>query len=169
MDVEHIILWCGFLGTWLLVAGPIFQASLELKEQDLEVDRLREIKKSLPINKHVSVWWWLFPPAKIILEARHNRAYEMAYMQALSDTDRESVVNFDNKANGWLMVGGGAFLLALKETYDLCIYLHTWPYLFAIVSLVMLMICLWYTTLQNIRADQLKLGVFTRSRPGHKK
>jgi hypothetical protein len=31
--VDGVIAWCGFVGAWLLVAGPIYQAALELPER----------------------------------------------------------------------------------------------------------------------------------------
>ncbi len=30
--MEHLIAWAGFLGAWLLVAGPVYQAALELRQ-----------------------------------------------------------------------------------------------------------------------------------------
>jgi hypothetical protein len=34
--VPHIIAWCGFLGAWLLVAGPLDQAVREVEENEFE-------------------------------------------------------------------------------------------------------------------------------------
>jgi hypothetical protein len=35
--MNQVIAWVGFLGAWLLVAGPLYQGALELREE--EVDR----------------------------------------------------------------------------------------------------------------------------------
>ena len=34
--VDVFIAWSGFLSAWLLVAGPIYQAAIELEEEDVE-------------------------------------------------------------------------------------------------------------------------------------
>jgi hypothetical protein len=34
--VHTFIAWCGFLGAWPLVAGPLRQASRELEEEEIE-------------------------------------------------------------------------------------------------------------------------------------
>jgi hypothetical protein len=34
--MHGLVLWAGFLGGWLLFAGPVHQASVELSEVDLE-------------------------------------------------------------------------------------------------------------------------------------
>jgi hypothetical protein len=35
--MDQVIAWAGFLGAWLLVAGPLYQGALELSAE--EVDR----------------------------------------------------------------------------------------------------------------------------------
>ena len=35
--MNQVIAWAGFLGAWLLVAGPLYQGAIELREE--EVDR----------------------------------------------------------------------------------------------------------------------------------
>lgn len=41
--MDHLIAWCGFLGAWLLVAGPLHQATRELEEEEIERDDLARI------------------------------------------------------------------------------------------------------------------------------
>ena len=36
--VHDVVAWSGFLGAWLLFAGPVYQAALELREQDAAHD-----------------------------------------------------------------------------------------------------------------------------------
>lgn len=121
-----LILWCGFIGAWLLVAGPILQAALELREQDIARERIHAVRETIITPRHVSAWWWLLPPVKFFLEQRQSRRYEMEYIHALEPEDLEALVNFINKARGWLLVASGAFLIALKETYELGEAMH-WP------------------------------------------
>jgi hypothetical protein len=39
--MEHLVAWAGFFGVWLLVAGPIYQANLELRAENVAVDKIR--------------------------------------------------------------------------------------------------------------------------------
>jgi hypothetical protein len=36
VDISQMIAWAGFLGAWLLVAGPLYQGALELREEDVD-------------------------------------------------------------------------------------------------------------------------------------
>jgi hypothetical protein len=40
--VPHVIAWCGFLGAWLLVAGPLDQAVREVEDNEFERDAITE-------------------------------------------------------------------------------------------------------------------------------
>ena len=40
--MPHIIAWCGFLGAWLLVAGPLDQAVREVEDVEFEQDAIAE-------------------------------------------------------------------------------------------------------------------------------
>jgi len=124
--METIILWCGFIGAWLLFAGPIMQAALELNEQEIERDRLHLIRQKITTPRHVSPWWWLLPPVKIFLEQRSDRQYKREFASLLEPEDLESLITFMNKARGWLFVAGGALLIAIKETYELAEH-SDWP------------------------------------------
>ena len=108
-----------FAGTWLLFAGPIFQAALELSDQDLERDRIRATAEKVIINQHVSPWWWLVPPVKIVLENIQQRKWRREYFSLMLPKDREAFLNYSYTASGWLIVAAGALLLALNETWSL--------------------------------------------------
>jgi hypothetical protein len=54
--MDGVIAWCGFFGAWLLVAGPVYQAALELQEQDIERERLQEATAQVPAPDPVSAW-----------------------------------------------------------------------------------------------------------------
>ena len=154
--MEAFIAWCGFLGAWLLVAGPIYQAALELQEQDLERDRIQDVSQSVPKPPQVSVWWWLLPPVRYALHHKQEEQYRRTVLSALSDQDREAFVQFVNKATGWFLVAGGASLLATKETWELGEH-YEWPLpVFVVLVVVMPMVAASYTV-SRIRRTQKML------------
>ncbi len=117
--MELFIFIASFIGAWLLVAGSVYQAALELRDQDIERDRIKmAAAKVAPIPK-VSGWWWFIPPVKFILERQRDDLYRKAYLDAMTTEDAEALVSFLNKSQAWAYVGFGGFLLALKETYEL--------------------------------------------------
>jgi hypothetical protein len=146
---------CGFLGAWLLVAGPIYQASLELREQDLETERIQEAGAKVMQPKKVSVWWWLLPPLKIFLEHRRSNRYRREYIKVLHSEDVEALINFINKATGWLLVAGGASLIAVKETFELTDHLDSPHYLFWVVVPLMMFISIMYTIARTVRTKRI--------------
>jgi hypothetical protein len=117
--VEDLIAWCGFFGAWLLFAGPVYQAALELHEQDIERGRIAEVSKQVPAPARISPWWWLLPPVRYVKERRRARRYRDAVMGAMRPDELEALVTYINKATGWLFVGLGGLLLAVKETWEL--------------------------------------------------
>jgi hypothetical protein len=117
--MEALANWAGFIGAWLLFAGPIYQAALELQDQDIETERIQATGKKIDVPRHVSAWWWLFPPLKFFLEWRRSQEYRKAYIEALLDEDVEALMAFFNKATAWIFVAIGGFLIAFKETYEL--------------------------------------------------
>ncbi|HVV66881.1 MAG TPA: hypothetical protein VHB72_02290 [Candidatus Saccharimonadales bacterium] len=146
---------CSFLGSWLLVAGPIYQASLELREQDIETERIHEASNKIQTPRNVSAWWWLIPPLKLLLEHQQTQKYRREYLNVLDPEDVEALVNFINKATGWLMVAGGASLIAVKETYELVDEIHVQHYFIWLAVPVMMFFCLIYTILRTKRAKRI--------------
>ena len=124
--VHTAVYWFGFLGAWLLFAGPVFQASVELRAEDEARGRMRELSEGLPPPPPVSNWWWLLPPVKLFLSSRRSNAYRDTVVKALSAEDLEIIARYINIARGWMLVGGGAFLIALKETWELVEH-EEWP------------------------------------------
>jgi len=121
-DPMLIFLWIGFLGAWLLFAGPVYQAALELREQGFseeDGDRFRERLESLPPQPRISAWWWLVPPVAYLLHRRRSREWQAKALEVLDREDLERFITFQNKAAGWLLVGGGALAIAIKETAEL--------------------------------------------------
>lgn len=116
--MEYVIAVCGFLGGWLLFAGPIWQATIELQEEELDQDAFHRVQKAIPPSDPVSRWWLILPPVYWVKLRRRSSEYRTAVMKALPDEQVEQTINFLNKANGWFIVAGGAFLIAVKETWE---------------------------------------------------
>jgi hypothetical protein len=153
MDV--FIHWAAFAGAWLLVAGPLFQAAVELRDEDLDREQFELVKGDVPPQETISGWWWLLPPVAYVKNRRRNDRYQKAMMAALPAATREQFVGFMNKATGWFTVAGGAFLIALKETWELA-ELYELPlaiYVIAVVALSMLAV--GNTVVRMLRADEI--------------
>lgn len=137
--METVILWMGFIGAWLLFAGPIYQAALELRDEDIEIDRLHAARSKIQAPARTPVWWWLLPPVKIYAEFKGKREYQYRYMKALTREDIESLVSFRSKASAWLFVALGGFCIACKESYELAHH-QAWSTRILIVIVVAMLI-----------------------------
>lgn len=124
--MTHFFDWCGFLGAWLLVAGPLAQATRELQEEDIERDDLARAAAMLPKPPPVPAWWLLLPPAYYWLRRRRTRAWRQAVLEAMPSDKAHAFRGFREKADAWLFVASGAALLALKETWTVR-ETHGWP------------------------------------------
>lgn len=153
--METLILWLGFLGSWLLFAGPIYQAALELQEQDIESDRIRATGAMLEQPAKVSPWWWLIPPVKLILERRRSNKYKRIYIDALLPEDAEALISFLNKATAWLLVAIGGLCIAIKETYELAEGSHWDHWVFWLLVFVLPLLSILHTISRIIRAKSI--------------
>jgi hypothetical protein len=151
--VEGLIAWCGFAGAWLLFAGPVYQAALELREYDEAQEAIATASRSVPPPNRPSPLWWLIPPVGYILQRRAAGQYRQAVTAALSAEDREVMVEFSNKAMGWLLVAAGALLIAVKETWELREHYEWSVAVFWVLVVVMPVLGASYTALR-IRAAQ---------------
>jgi hypothetical protein len=140
--VEIFIAWCAFLGAWLLVAGPLMQAALELREEDAQTEQIEATSERLQSDyPGVSRWWWLLPPVHYWLQRRRAKRFREAVMRELTPEQLGGLLSFMNTATGWLFVAGGAALIAVKETWELVEAQH-WPHpLFWVLIAVMLAVC----------------------------
>jgi hypothetical protein len=149
--VHTLVFWFGFLGAWLLFAGPVFQASVELRAEDETAERMHRAVEGLPPPKKTSFWWWLLPPVHMVLSARRSREYREQVMAAFSDEDLEVIARYINTARGWMLVGLGAFLIALKETWDLVEHEEWSEVTYWVLVVVMTLLALSFTAISASR------------------
>jgi hypothetical protein len=135
--MEYVIAICGFVGGWLLVAGPVWQAGIELREEEIDQEAIEAAKSTIAPPPRVSAWWWLLPPVAYILQSRRQRAARQAFQDALPPEQLKQTISFLNKANGWVVVALGGFLLATKETWELVRDLRLPQWVFWILFVVM--------------------------------
>lgn len=69
------ILISGNLGAWLLVAGPMYQAALELQGRALNSDDFGEAFPSTPPPRSVAGWGWLLLPVVYVIRRAGRRIY----------------------------------------------------------------------------------------------
>jgi hypothetical protein len=153
MDV--FIHWAGFLGAWLLVAGPLFQAATELRDEDLDREQFEQVKTGIPDQERISGWWWLLPPVAYYKSRKRSDAYQKAVMAAMPASAREQFVGFMNKANGWFTVAAGAFLIALKETWELSEVYELPVAVYVIAVVVLSTVAVGNTVARLVRADEM--------------
>ena len=83
--MDEVIAWATFAGAWLLVAGPLYQGSVELNE--LDVDRAGIEGKAIAAQAaqaRPSAWWWLLPPVMYLLHRRWYQVLRQAMLAQLT-------------------------------------------------------------------------------------
>jgi hypothetical protein len=149
----------GFLGAWLLFAGPLFQASVEMRAEDEASDRMHALSDGMPPPPQVSNWWWQLPPVRLVLSSRRSRAYRESVLANMSPEDLELITRYLNIARGWMLVGLGALLIALKETWELVEH-QEWPenvYWVLIVVMTLLALSFIGTSAERERRTRTKV------------
>ena len=135
--MHELILWAGFLGAWLLVAGPIYQATIELRAEEFERERMLPTVEAVAPPATVSSWWWLVPPVRLWLSQRSRDDWQRRLLIAMPDEDYEALNSFMAKARGWMFVGAGGLLILSKETWEL-VEGHEWDaWVFWVLFIVM--------------------------------
>jgi hypothetical protein len=149
--MNQVIAWAGFLGAWLLVAGPLYQGALQLLEEDIDREGIEASIARIPRPDPPSPWWWLLPPVMYLIARRRSNAYRRAALAQLTPAQRDQSTSFLNKATGWFTVALGAALLAAEQTWQVITRQH-WPaWLFWILIIVMLGVSVLNTTLRMAR------------------
>jgi hypothetical protein len=153
--MQLFLMTCRFLGSWLLVAGPILQAALELQGLDFELSKVRQQMRDAAPAK-VSPLWWLLPPIKLVLERRYLREARDRMVQALSYEEFEGLLEFTNKATGWLYVAGGGLLLAISATDEVVGHFH-WPWWALVAGCVALLVVASFNMRVRLRKTRTML------------
>jgi len=109
------VLVAGAVGAWLLFAGPLLQAAFELRG---ETDHQRAVERRPDRGGSVSAWWWLLPPVAIWRHRRLRQQFRKRALAQMSEDELRQALSFSNMATAWLLVAGGALLIALKETWE---------------------------------------------------
>jgi hypothetical protein len=154
--MNEVISWVVFAGSWLLVAGPLYQGSVELAELDIDREDIEGIKASaaqLERPDPPSRWWWLLPPAMYVLRRRWNKAFREVTFAQLTETQREQFSSFRHKATGWFTVASGVTLLAAGETWQLIEH-HDWPVWLFWVLIVVMLAAAMLSTAARMSGDQ---------------
>jgi hypothetical protein len=99
--MNQVIAWAGFLGAWLLVAGPLYQGAIELHEEDIGREAIEASAARVPRPDPPSPWWWLLPPVIYLIRRQRSNAYRRAALAQLTQAQREQFTSFVNKATGW--------------------------------------------------------------------
>ena len=153
--MPHIIAWCGFLGAWLLVAGPLDQAVREVEDNEFEQDAITEAASRVEEPPQVSGWWLLLPPVWWFLRKRREDMYRRSVTAAMDDRDLLAFLSFKDVLNGWAYVAAGASLLAVKETWELH-EAYEWPeWVFFALIMVMALLCVASTRSRLLRRKKL--------------
>jgi hypothetical protein len=146
--VTHLFDRFGFLGAWLLVAGPLAQATRELQEEEIERDDLDRAAAVLPKPPPVPGWWLLLPPAYYWLHRRRQRAYRRAVIEALPSDKAQAFLRLREKADAWFFVAAGAALIALQQTWTVRAA-YRWPAVaFWLLTALMALVCVANTVAQ---------------------
>jgi len=153
--MHELILWSGFFGAWLLVAGPLYQAAQELDEEEVSRDDFEGLKRQQAPEGKPSAWWWLLPPVGYWKQRKYAERQREAVMAAMPREMMVGLVSYMNKATAWFYVAAGAFLIALKETYEL-VEGHEWPTaVFWVLVVVMFGIATVNTAVQMSRTHRV--------------
>jgi hypothetical protein len=149
--MDEVIAWATFAGAWLLVAGPLYQGSVELGEMDVDREGIEgKAAAAQAAQARPSAWWWLLPPVMYVLHHRWYKALQQAMLAQLTQTQREQLTSYQTKAAGWFTVAAGATLLAAGQTWQIVQH-HGWPvWLFWLLIVAMLAVAVLNTAVLMI-------------------
>ncbi len=117
--MHELTFWCGFFGAWLLFAGPVYQAALELEQEQRIRTEIEAALQRATLPPRPSRWWWLLPPVGFVRSRRYAQQQRNAMIEQISPQHLAELIRYLHKATGWALVALGAFLIAVKETAEL--------------------------------------------------
>jgi len=117
--MQHLIAWCGFVGAWLLVVGPLDQAMRELDDVDFERDSIARASETVEAPPQVSWKWLLVPPVYYWLRRRRDARYKQRIAAAMAPEDLRALMQLRDAASAWAYVAAGAALIAVEQTWGL--------------------------------------------------
>ena len=153
MDV--FIHFAGFIGAWLLVAGPLLQGAIELRDEEMDREGFERVKTDVEFPAPISRWWWLLPPVYYVKNKKRSDDFRRATMGVLTAEQRRQFVGFTNKATGWFTVAGGAFLIFLKEAWELAELFELPVWLYIVVVVVLAIAAIANTISRLSRSDEI--------------
>lgn len=164
--MDEAIAWATFAGAWLLVAGPLYQGSVELGELDVDRQGIEGKAAAAQAAKaRPSPWWWLLPPVMYVLHRRWYKALRQAMLAELTQAQREQLTSFQSKTAGWFTVAAGATLLAAGQTWQIVQH-YGWPlWLFWLLIAVMLTAAVLNTAVLMISGVHTRHAGGTKSAP----
>lgn len=156
MDVmEFVIHWAGFVGAWLLVAGPLLQGAIELRDEEMDREGFERVRTDIEPPPPISRWWWLLPPVAYAKNKKRSDDFRAATMGVLTAEQRQQFVGFTNKATGWFTVAGGAFLIFVKEAWELSELYELPLWLYIVVVLVLAVAAIANTIHRLSKSDEI--------------
>jgi hypothetical protein len=155
MTMDVFIHLAGFVGAWLLVAGPLLQGAIELRDEEMDREGFERVKTDVEYPAPISRWWWLLPPVAIYRNQQRSRRFREATMGVLTVEQRRQFVGFTNKATGWFTVAGGAFLIFLKEAWELAELFEAPIWLYVIVVAALAIAAVANTIARLSKSDEI--------------
>jgi hypothetical protein len=89
----------------------------ELDDETRELDEIAGKLRALPRTEPPSAWWWLLPPVAYVRRIRLRHRQRQAARETLDDDELQQLRRLADKARAWMFVAGGAFLIAITETW----------------------------------------------------
>jgi hypothetical protein len=133
----------------------VYQAAIELADEEFERTDLARALESTPTPPPVSPWWLLLPPVAVALHLQRRRQWRRALLGALTRLELERLMHFSETATAWLFVAAGAFLIAVKETWDLHEDYGWSTTAFVVIVLVMVIVCVGNTAIRMRRRQAI--------------
>jgi hypothetical protein len=156
MDAMDVVIHlAGFVGAWLLVAGPLLQGAIELRDEEMDREGFEKVRGDIAYPQPISRWWWLLPPVAIYKNQKRSKDFREATMGVLTVEQRSQFVAFTNKATGWFTVAGGAFLIFLKEAWELAELFEAPLWLYIVVVVVLAIAAIANTITRLSKSDEI--------------